>query len=100
MAAVEEQRRLLDKRVIDALFIFQIVVNIVVLGALVALLFSATRDIATITEQQVVIVQQQNEAQLCAQHEIVVAVRKIGVKLGLPVEDIVPPDVEGLDCAT
>jgi len=44
------------------------------------------------------IVQHQNDTQLCAQHDITVAVKKIGLKLGLPVDDIVPPDVRGIDC--
>jgi hypothetical protein len=80
-----------SRRWVDVLFVA--VMTFVVIGVLVmaALLYN-------INQRQIAGVSQQNDAQLCAQHDITVAVRKIGLKLGLPVEDIVPPDVEGLNC--
>jgi hypothetical protein len=56
------------------------------------------KQIGEINQRQIETVREQNNAQLCAQHDIVIAVRKIGTKLGLPVEDIVPPNVDGIDC--
>jgi hypothetical protein len=58
----------------------------------------STSRISDINSRQIATVQRQNDAQLCAQHDIIVSVRKIGSKLGLPVEDITVPDVTGLDC--
>lgn len=58
----------------------------------------STGRIAEINKRQIEAVKLQNDQQLCVQADIVGAVRKIGLKLGLPVEDIVPPDVTGLEC--
>jgi hypothetical protein len=72
------------------LFVFQIVANIVVLGALLILMLVATIRISDINQRQLDAVKNQNTAQLCAQHDIVDAVKKIGRSLGLPTDDIVP----------
>lgn len=93
-----EESRWLSKRMQDNLFLIQIIVNIVVLGALLALMLVATIRISDINQRQIAAVAQQNDAQLCAQHDIVIAVKQIGHKLGLPVTDIYVPDVAGLDC--
>lgn len=58
----------------------------------------STARIAEINARQIITVQQQNDQQLCVQHDIVSAIKKIGLKLGLPVVDIVPPDITGLEC--
>jgi hypothetical protein len=58
----------------------------------------STSRITDINSRQIEAVKTQNDAQLCAQHDIVVAVKKIGTKLGLPVSDIVPPNTDGMDC--
>jgi len=89
---------LISRRSQDKLFLIQIVLNIIVLGALLGLMLISTIRISDINRRQIEAVKQQNDAQLCAQHDITVAVRKIGLKLGLPVEDIVPPDVSAIQC--
>jgi hypothetical protein len=70
------------------------------MSLITASVLSTQAAVAEFNENQIVYVQQQNEAQLCAQADIVEAVRLIGLRLGLPVDDIVVPDVEGLSCAT
>jgi hypothetical protein len=80
------------------LFVFQIVANVVVLGALLILMMIATIRISDINQRQLDSVQLQNSAQICAQADIVGAVKQIGRSLGLPVQDIVPPDTTGLEC--
>ncbi len=54
--------------------------------------------VSQINENQVAVVKAQSDAQICAQHDIVLAVREIGRKLGLPVEDIHVPDITGITC--
>jgi hypothetical protein len=54
---------------------------------------------AAFREAQIDYIQQQNNAQLCAQHDIILAVRKTNRSLGLPVDQIRPPDIEGIECA-
>lgn len=80
------------------LFVFQVIANIVVLGVLLVLMLYAAIRISDINQRQLDAVKVQNVSQICAQHDIVVAVRSIGRKLGLPVEDIVVPDTTGLEC--
>ncbi len=55
-------------------------------------------SVAELNKNQVSIVQQQNDAQICTQHDIIIAVRQIARSLGLPSDDIIVPDVSGLDC--
>lgn len=83
------------------LYLANTVMICVVLLALTYLTFSvveASRHVKEFNEQQVNIVQQQNDLQLCTQHDLTIAVRKIGRKLGLPVDDISIPNVEEIPC--
>lgn len=89
---------LIPQRVLDGLNLLLIVVVILFLLTLTGFVFYATSKIGQFSRQQIEYVQHQNDAQLCAQHDIIVAVRKIGQKLGLPVEDIVVPNIEELNC--
>lgn len=75
-----------------------IVVVIFTLGALTASVLDASRQVQEFNEQQVRIVQDQNSLQICTQHDLTIAVRKIGRKLGLPVDDITVPRVEASHC--
>lgn len=93
-----EDDRILSRRALDALYITQIVANILVLGIIVAMLVVGAQRLSDIQTQQITIVQQQNDAQICTQHDIIISVRQIARSLGLPTEDIVVPDVEGLNC--
>jgi len=81
------------------LFVFQIALNIIVLCFIIAQLVLATEHIQQIQRDQIHYVQDQNTLSLCAQREILVAVRGIGRKLGLPVEDIVAQKVDPVLCA-
>ena len=80
------------------LFTFQIIANIVVLGALLGLMLVSTIRISDLNQRQLDAVKVQNTAQICAQADIVSAVRQIARSLGLPTQNIVPPDTEGLAC--
>jgi len=80
------------------LFVFQVAFNIIVLSFIIAQLILATSHIQQIQRDQIHYVQDQNTLSLCAQREILVAVRGIGRKLGLPVEDIVAPKVDPVFC--
>lgn len=85
------------------LYLSNSVLIVVVLGTLIYLTASvleASNDVQHFTEQQVEIIQDQNDLQLCTQHDITIAIRKIGRKLGLPVDDITVPHVEEIDCAS
>lgn len=75
-----------------------IVLVIFWMGLLTTTVLSTAKTVAAVNERQIEAVKVQNEIQLCAQHDIVQAVKQIGIRLGLPVEDIIPPDVEGMDC--
>jgi hypothetical protein len=58
----------------------------------------STSQIADINQRQIATVQDQNDTQLCAQHDITVAVISVARKLGLPTDDIAVPDTTGLEC--
>jgi hypothetical protein len=58
----------------------------------------STSRISDINSRQIATVQEQNDTQLCAQHDITVAVISVARKLGLPTDDIAVPDVAGLAC--
>ena len=100
----------LSRRVLDLFFVFQIAANVVVLGILTAMMFLALdriNDQATrqdlIIKQQIEFVQTQNDVQLCTQHDIILAVQKLGRGfervLGLPpLANIDIPDTHGLNC--
>lgn len=89
-----------SRRLIDALNVALVVFTIIVLFSLVGITIWNTQRISQINQRQIEQVKQQNYSQLCAEADIVDAVRKIGLSLGLPVTDIHPPDVTGLDCAS
>lgn len=82
------------------------VVVLVAVAAIVAFMFTAyltiqtNRTVSEINRRQLDAIEYQNDTQLCAQHDIILAVRSIGRKLGLPTGDIPVPDTEGLECAT
>jgi hypothetical protein len=80
------------------LFTLQVVANILCLGALIFFMVFTSLRISDINQRQLDAVQQQNTAQICSQADIVGAVKKIGRSLGLPTDDIVVPDTEGLNC--
>jgi hypothetical protein len=58
----------------------------------------STSRISDINTRQIATVQDQNDTQLCAQHDITVAVISVARKLGLPTDDIAVPDITGLEC--
>lgn len=86
-------RRLIDRSV--PLFVFAVVI---LFAVLTTFLVRQQQQIADLTRRQIIFIQEQNNVQLCAQYEITVAVRKIGLRLGLPVDDIQPPKLGGIDC--
>jgi uncharacterized protein HemX len=110
----ERDARIITQRVQDALVLGTVILIIVVLALVVGFVVNATGRISTITQDQLLVthrqtatVQQQNDAQLCNQHDIVLAVRRLGLgfskSLGLPVKpykEIRPPSTEGLNCAS
>lgn len=87
------------RHALDMLALATTVVIILWLGFLTSRVFLATEQIRKFAEQQLTQVQVQNEQQLCVQHDIILAVRQIGTKLGLDVSDIRFPSVRGLPCA-
>lgn len=87
-----------SRRWVDIAFAAQMIANVVALALVIGLLFQVNARQLDQIKRQNEATQQQNITQLCAQHDITIAVRKIGLKLGLPVADIVPPTTEGLDC--
>jgi hypothetical protein len=88
----------LSRRVLDALFLAQVVLTVVVLSVVFVYTIQTGREVQQISERQIDYVELQNNAQICNQHDMLVALITIGDKLGLPTDDIVVPDVEGLDC--
>lgn len=85
---------------LSAIFTLQIALNIIVLCFIIAQLIIASANLREIQARQIHYVQDQNTLQLCAQREILVAVRGIGRKLGLPVADITTPEVDPTTCVT
>lgn len=86
------------KRWLGALSVIQVVVNMAVLTFVIVAVLNATQRIGEVQQAQIELVATQNQAQLCAQHDMTIAIRQIGKKLGLPVEDIYVPSVKGFDC--
>lgn len=91
---------IVSQRSLQRLNLILVVLVVLVLGGVIAMNVYAAKAISDINRRQIAQVSHQNDLQLCAQHDMVFAIRKIGLKLGLPVSDIVPPDIRGLDCAT
>lgn len=92
------ERGFLSRRIIDWLFLLQVVLVVGVLLILTAYTVQTANQVQVISQRQIDIVQQQNNAQLCAQHDIIIATRQIARSLGLPTSGIVVPNVEGLSC--
>lgn len=86
------------RRVLDGLYIFQVVVTIVVLFAVIGFMVRTYERVGDIQRNQIRIVQEQNDTQICAQYQIIRGTKSIAKSLGLPTRDIVLPDIEGLDC--
>jgi hypothetical protein len=80
------------------LFTLQVVANILCLGALIFFMVFTSLRLNDVNQQQLDLLEQQNTAQICSQADIVGAVKQIGRSLGLPTDDIVVPDTEGLNC--
>ena len=80
------------------MFYAQVIANILFIMLLSMMMLVAIIRISDVQQQQLDSVKQQNDAQLCAQADIVGAVKQIGRSLGLPTQDIIPPDTTGIDC--
>src|SRR4051794_37868240 len=93
-----ETKGLVSRRFLDMMLILQVVLNIIVLGLIIAFMILGAKRISDINQNQLDAVTTQNAQQLCNQHDMVQAVRLIGEKLNLPVEDIVPPPIGDIDC--
>ncbi len=91
-------RGFLSRRWLDALVTFQIVLTILVLSVIVVYTVQTAETVAELNRRQLEYVTQQNMQQICNQHDSLVALVKIGERLGLPTHDITIPSVEGLDC--
>jgi hypothetical protein len=90
--------RLAKRRTLDQLNWVMIALVLLWMAIVTQQVILAATHISDINTRQIESVKAQNNTQLCAQHDIVIAVRKIGLKLGLPVVDIVPPNVDGIEC--
>jgi hypothetical protein len=82
----------------DSLALLTVLLIVIWLGMLTVLVVNTTAKIGETSEQQIKAVAKQNDLQICTQHDIIESVKAIGRKLGLPVSDIRPPDVEDLNC--
>ena len=85
-------------RLRDRMFVALAAFGMCVMAFTSFVVIRTNQTVGQLNQNQVAIVQQQNDAQICTQHDIVLAVKSIGRKLGLPVDDITVPDVKGLDC--
>ena len=106
----DEKGLFLSPKALNAIFIIQVAVNIMVLGLIVAGLIytlgelnQASERQEAITRVQIEFIQEQNDKQLCAQHDIIQAVRQLsrGLErvLGLPsIAKIRVPNVSGINC--
>jgi len=90
--------RFLSRRVLDILFLAQLLLVATVLLIMVVYSIQTAVEVQHISERQTEYVRVQNNAQLCNQHDMLIALVNIADKLGLPTDDIVVPDVEGLHC--
>jgi hypothetical protein len=96
-----KQGKLMERRekVLEKLNWIIIPAVVVVLCGLLALNIYLFVKIADLNRQQIIAVQVQNNAQLCVQHDIVVAIKSGFRKgLGVPTNTIEVPDIGGLDC--
>jgi hypothetical protein len=84
---------------LDALFIFQLFLNVIALTILLSVSYLAYDTVGRIDQRQVEQIKDQNDAQICARHDIVLAIKRIGDDLNLPgVRNLEPPSIEGIDC--
>jgi hypothetical protein len=92
-------RRFVSRRVLDILFIFQLFLNVIALTVLLSVSYLSFSTVGRIDRRQVEAVQLQNDTQICAQHDLILAIKRVGVDLNLPaVRDIRPPSIEGINC--
>ncbi len=75
-----------------------IVLLVLWMGWITARQIETGTAVAEFNENQIIYVQQQNDRQLCAQHDILVALRTFMRTLGLPTDNIRVPDTEGINC--
>jgi hypothetical protein len=93
------ERKFVSRRMLDALFIFQLFLNVIALTILLSVSYLAYDTVGQINERQIEQVQSQNDTQICAQHDLILAIRRVGADLNLPaVRDIRPPSIEGINC--
>jgi hypothetical protein len=81
------ERKLVSRAMLDALFIIQIILNILVLAVIISLLYLAIVQINKV-----------NDRQLCGQYASTKALKSIGRSIGVPVRNIPLPDISGVDC--
>lgn len=89
---------MMTQRVKSTIVYMLMVLNVVGIVVIIALLASVSLAVKEQTDTN----EQIAKAQVCQsvqnQYVTIQAVRKIGLKLGLPVDDLVPPDTTGLGC--
>jgi uncharacterized membrane protein len=83
---------------LDFLFLLQIVLNIIVLALIVGLLYTNSVKIQELTQKQLESVAEQSKARSCSQYQTIHVLKQIGRDLGIPVNDVVLPDITGFDC--
>lgn len=88
----------LSRRVLDVLFVGQLLLVTIAVVLVVGFTIKTGLEIQQISERQTLILQQQNNFQLCNQRDMLLALNDISRKLGLPPNDFVIPDTEGLNC--
>ena len=98
MQRTRSEPRMLSATAIGRIFVLQVAANILVLSFIIMQLILAAARLERIQETQIQVVQDQNTLSLCNQREMIVAVRSIGRKLGLPVADITAPNVDPVEC--
>jgi hypothetical protein len=90
--------RFAKRRTLDLLNWVMIVLVLLWMAIITQQVILAATHISDINTRQIATVQNQNDTQLCAQHDITLAVISVARKLGLPTDDIAVPDIAGLEC--
>jgi hypothetical protein len=88
----------LSRRLLDVLFTGQLILVVIAVVLVVGYTIRTGQEVRQISERQTLILQQQNNFQICNQHDMLLALNDISRKLGLPPNDFVIPDIEGLNC--
>jgi heme/copper-type cytochrome/quinol oxidase subunit 2 len=91
-------KRFTKRRTLDLLNWVMIALVLLWMAIITQQVILAATRISDINTRQITTVQEQNDTQLCAQHDITVAVISVARKLGLPTDDIAVPDIAGLAC--